>query len=64
MRKKVGVNMNFIFNMSCGHTEEKEAADPSKYYEIDRKYYKAQGLCTNCWNKLHERSSYGRKLGE
>lgn len=44
----------YEFDMSCGHVEQKECADPSKYYQIDRAYYKAQGLCDACWKKLHE----------
>lgn len=47
--------MKFTFNMSCGHIQEKEVADPNKYLEIDRAYYKKQGLCDVCWLKLHEK---------
>ena len=46
----------YVFHMSCGHTAEREVAEPSKYYEIDRRYYEKHGLCDDCWNKLHERS--------
>lgn len=45
--------MKVLFNMSCGHTEEKEVVDPSKYLKIDREYYAKQGLCSACWAKLH-----------
>lgn len=55
--------MNVLFNMSCGHTEEREVADPSKYLKIDRDYYKAQGLCSDCWTKLHEsHRKYSREM--
>lgn len=46
--------IKFIFAMSCGHSEEREVAEPSKYYQIDHDYYRAQGLCSACWAKLHE----------
>lgn len=46
--------MKVVFNMSCGHSEEKEVAEPSKYLKIDRDYYEKQGLCDACWTKLHE----------
>lgn len=46
----------YTFVMSCGHTAEREVAEPSKYYEIDRRYYEKQGLCDECWNKLRERN--------
>ena len=46
--------MKIMFNMSCGHAEEREVADPGKYLKIDRDYYKNQGLCSVCWAKLHE----------
>lgn len=45
----------YAFNMSCGHTDEREVAE-LKYYEIDRRYYEKQGLCDDCWNKLHARN--------
>lgn len=44
----------YTFNMSCGHTQEKEVADPGKYLKIDRAYYEKQGLCDACWGKLRE----------
>lgn len=46
--------MKFAFHMSCGHIEEKEVAEPSKYLKIDRDYYEKQGLCDACWAKLYE----------
>ena len=46
--------MKYKFLMSCGHESEREVAEPSKYYEIDRKYYSKQGLCDECWKCLHE----------
>lgn len=49
-----GYMARYTFNMSCGHTAEREVADPGKYYEIDRKYYEKQGLCDACWDKLRE----------
>lgn len=42
----------YNFLMSCGHMAEREVADPAKYYNIDREYYKKQGLCDKCWDKL------------
>jgi hypothetical protein len=53
--------MNILFNMSCGHAEEREVADPSKYLKIDREYYAKQGLCSACWAKLraeHKQQSH------
>lgn len=44
----------YEFIMSCGHVQKKECAEPSKYFEQDMAYYKAQGLCDACWEKLHE----------
>lgn len=38
--------------MSCGHQAKREVADPAKYYDIDREYYRKQGLCDKCWDKL------------
>lgn len=46
----------YTFHMTCGHTAEREVAEPSKYYDIDRRYYEKQGLCDECWKKLHERN--------
>lgn len=46
--------MNIVFNMSCGHIEEREVADPKKYLKIDRDYYEKQGLCSACWSSLRE----------
>lgn len=46
----------YTFHMSCGHTAEREVADPGKYYDTDRAYYEKQGLCDACWDKLHERN--------
>lgn len=53
----------YRFNMSCGHTAEREVAEPSKYYEIDRNYYEKQGLCDDCWNKLHEQNRQHKESG-
>lgn len=47
--------MMIKFDMSCGHAEERECADPTKYLMIDCDYYAKQGLCNDCWAKLHER---------
>lgn len=44
----------YEFAMSCGHFAKRECADPSKYLQVDKKYYKAQGLCDECWKRLHE----------
>lgn len=46
--------MKYKFMMSCGHGAEREVAEPSKYYQIDRDYYSKQGLCDKCWKDLHE----------
>lgn len=46
--------MKIMFDMSCGHAEEREVADYPKYYKLDRAYYKAQGLCSACRAALHE----------
>lgn len=42
----------YNFMMSCGHQAKREVADPAKYYDIDREYYRKQGLCDKCWDKL------------
>lgn len=47
--------MKYMFTMSCGHEEEREVAVPEKYLKIDSEYYNRQGLCSACWEKLHER---------
>lgn len=44
--------MKYKFIMSCGHTAEREVADPGKYYDLDRRYYRTQGLCDDLINKL------------
>ena len=54
--------MKFMFDMSCGHAEEREVVDPAKYLKLDRDYYKKQGLCSACWEKLHEQNRK-RKAG-
>lgn len=54
----------YTFNMSCGHTAEREVADPGKYYEIDREYYKKQGLCDACWDKLQEQNRTAAEPGK
>jgi len=53
----------YTFNMSCGHTAEREVADPGKYYELDREYYKKQGLCDACWDKLREQNRRPERKG-
>lgn len=45
----------YEFNMSCGHKAKREVAEPSKYYNIDRRYYTKQGLCDDCWKELHKK---------
>ena len=42
----------YNFMMSCGHQAKREVADPAKYYNIDREYYRKQGLCDKCWDRL------------
>ena len=42
----------YKFMMSCGHQAKREVADPAKYYNIDREYYRKQGLCDKCWDRL------------
>ena len=44
----------YKFMMSCGHLAEREVAEPEKYYELDKRYYREQGLCDECWKNLHE----------
>lgn len=53
--------MKYKFLMSCGHESEREVAEPSKYYEIDRKYYNKQGLCDKCWKNLHRQAKKGQE---
>lgn len=47
--------MKYLFRMSCGHDAEREVADPKKYLKLDKEYYKKQGLCDACWDKLREK---------
>lgn len=49
--RKMGM---YKFMMSCGHEDTREVADPTKYYNIDKEYYRKQGLCDECWKGLHE----------
>ena len=52
-----GVKMGmYKFMMSCGHEDTREVADPTKYFNIDKEYYRKQGLCDECWKGLHEQA--------
>ena len=53
--------MTVNFYMSCGHWQKKDCSTTGEQFQIDKRYYAAQGLCDKCWEKLIERRNAERE---
>ena len=51
-----------IYNviMSCGHSQLEDLADTGEQLKLDLDYFRRQGLCHDCWEKLIERNNKAR----